>query len=165
MGTASTSGSGLRQGRPRLELPSLERDCMRALWPLGEATVREIRKALAERRPRAYTTVMTIMDRLAQKGIVNRRKVGRAYVYSPNVSAEQARAFAVGQLVENFFGGTPDALEAFLRTGVQQAPPIVEPAERRMVTSPRARPRRADEPATAAESVRPPAARMDDTLL
>ena len=43
------------------------------------------------RRPRAYTTIMTIMDRLARKGVVERRKVSRAYVYRPNLSAEQAR--------------------------------------------------------------------------
>ncbi len=88
---------------------------MRALWPLGEATVREVREAMAGRRPRAYTTVMTILDRLAQKGIVSRRKAGRAYVYRPNVSAEQARAFALGQLVENYFGGEKQALDAYLR--------------------------------------------------
>ena len=51
------------------------------LWPMGEATVREIRDGLAPRRPRAYTTIMTIMDRLARKGVVERRKVERAYKY------------------------------------------------------------------------------------
>ena len=57
---------------------------------------------------------MTIMDRLARKGVVERRKVGRAYVYRPNLSAEEARAQALGQVVENFFGGSREALLAQL---------------------------------------------------
>ena len=88
---------------------------MNTLWPMGEATVREIRDRLAARRPRAYTTIMTIMDRLARKGVVERRKAGRAYVYRPKLSAEDARAQALAQVVENFFGGSREALLA--RTG------------------------------------------------
>src|SRR5271169_5495 len=97
-----------------LDLAPLELDCMNMLWPMGEGTVREIRDALASRRPRAYTTIMTIMDRLARKGVVERRKVGRAYIYRPNLSAEDARAHALGQVIENFFGGSRDALIAQL---------------------------------------------------
>ena len=78
-----------------LDLAPLELDCMNALWPIGEGTVRDIHRALAASRPRAYTTVMTIMDRLAQKGIVTRRKVGRACRYQPRLSAEEARLQAV----------------------------------------------------------------------
>ena len=87
---------------------------MNTLWPMGQGTVREIRDRLAARRPRAYTTIMTIMDRLARKGVVERRKVGRAYIYSPNLSAEDARTQALGQVIENFFGGSKDALLAQL---------------------------------------------------
>jgi predicted transcriptional regulator len=100
--------------RSVLDLAPLELDCMNVLWPVGEATVREIRDRLAERRPRAYTTIMTIMDRLARKGIVERRKVGRAYTYRANLTAEEARAQALGQVVENFFGGSKEALVAQL---------------------------------------------------
>jgi BlaI family penicillinase repressor len=92
----------------------LELDCMNTLWPMGEGTVREIRERLAERRPRAYTTIMTIMDRLARKGIVERRKAGRAYIYKANLSAEDARATALSQVVENFFGGSKEAVMAQL---------------------------------------------------
>jgi BlaI family penicillinase repressor len=95
-----------------LDLAPLELDCMNTLWPVGEATVREIRDRLAERLPRAYTTIMTIMDRLARKGVVTRHKAGRAYVYRANLTAEQARAQAVGQVVQNFFGGSKEALLA-----------------------------------------------------
>ena len=97
-----------------LDMAPLELDCMNALWPLGEATVRDVRLALAESRPRAYTTIMTILDRLAQKKVVSRRKVGRAWVYRPNISAQEARSHAVGQLVNGFFEGSRDALAAHL---------------------------------------------------
>jgi predicted transcriptional regulator len=100
--------------RSLLDLAPLELDCMNTLWPIGEGTVREIRDRLAERRPRAYTTIMTIMDRLARKGVVERRKVGRAYYYRANLSAEEARSQALRQVVENFFGGSSEALLAQL---------------------------------------------------
>jgi predicted transcriptional regulator len=100
--------------RSVLDLAPLELDCMNTLWPVGEATVREIRDLLAPRRPRAYTTIMTIMDRLARKGSVERKKVGRAYIYRPNLTAEEARSQALGQVVENYFGGSKEALIAQL---------------------------------------------------
>jgi BlaI family transcriptional regulator, penicillinase repressor len=100
--------------RALLDLAPLELDCMNTLWPMGQGTVREIRDGLAARRPRAYTTIMTIMDRLARKGVVERRKVGRAYLYSPNLSAEDARTQALGQVIDNFFGGSKEALLAQL---------------------------------------------------
>jgi predicted transcriptional regulator len=98
-----------------LDLAPLELECMNALWPLGEATVREIRAQLSERRPRAYTTVMTIMDRLAHKGLVTRRRAGRAWVYQPGFTVNEARERAVQQLVEHFFAGSADALLAHIR--------------------------------------------------
>jgi BlaI family penicillinase repressor len=96
--------------RSVLDLAPLELDCMNTLWPMGEASVRQIRDQLAGRLPRAYTTIMTIMDRLARKGVVERRKTGRAYVYRPNLSAEEARTQALGQVVDGFFGGSKEAL-------------------------------------------------------
>ena len=100
--------------RAVLDLSPLEIDCLNTLWPMGEGTVREIRERLAPRRPRAYTTIMTVMDRLARRGIVERRKTGRAYIYRANLTAEDARTQALTQIVENFFGGSKDAVIAHL---------------------------------------------------
>lgn len=97
-----------------LDLAPLELDCMNTLWPMGEGTVREIRDRLAERRTRAYTTIMTIMDRLARKGVVDRRKTGRKYIYRPRLSAHEARTHALERVVENFFGGSKESLLAQL---------------------------------------------------
>jgi predicted transcriptional regulator len=110
-----------------LDLAPLELDCMNMLWPMGEGTVREIRDALAARRPRAYTTIMTIMDRLARKGVVERRKTGRAYVYRPNLSAETARAQALSQVIESFFGGSRESLMVHL-DGAQPRPRVIAAA-------------------------------------
>jgi predicted transcriptional regulator len=96
--------------RSILDLAPLELDCMNALWRLGEATVREVHAAVASTRPRAYTTIMTILDRLAQKGVVERQKSGRAWVYRAQLSADQARTHAVVRLVEGFFQGSTEAL-------------------------------------------------------
>jgi BlaI family penicillinase repressor len=100
--------------RRLLDLAPLELDCMNTLWPVGEATVREIRDGLAARRPRAYTTIMTIMDRLARKGVVERVKAGRAYVYRARLTVDDARTQALGQVLENFFNGSKEALVAHL---------------------------------------------------
>src|ERR1700675_510062 len=110
--STSRSGSGPRHSI--LDLAPLELECMSALWPLGEGTVRDIHRQLGISRRRAYTTIMTIMDRLAQKGIVTRRKVGRAYLYRANLSADEARLKAVEKIVAGFFAGSADALAAHL---------------------------------------------------
>jgi len=97
-----------------LDLSPLELDCMNALWPVGEATVRDIQQALYPTRPRAYTTIMTILDRMAQKGIVLRHKSGRAWVYRPNLSAQEARSQALAHLVDGFFAGSSEGLAKHL---------------------------------------------------
>jgi len=97
-----------------LDLAPLELECLSVLWPMGEGTVRDIHRALAAARPRAYTTVMTIMDRLEQKGIVSRTKVGKAFHYQARLSAEEARLKAVEKIVEGFFAGSQEALAAHL---------------------------------------------------
>lgn len=108
--------------RSILDLAPLELDCMNALWRLGEATVRDIHGALAPTRPRAYTTIMTILDRLAQKGVVERQKTGRAWLYKAHLSADQARTRAVARLVEGFFQGSTEALASHLSSLSGSAP-------------------------------------------
>ncbi|HLW81050.1 MAG TPA: BlaI/MecI/CopY family transcriptional regulator [Candidatus Acidoferrales bacterium] len=113
MNVASANGnarSGFTRKRKLLELAPLELDCMTALWRLEEGTVRDIREALASRKPRAYTTIMTIMDRLARKQIVSRRRAGRAWRYQAKLSSQEAREHAIAQVVESFFGGSTEEL-------------------------------------------------------
>ena len=111
-----------------LDLAPLELECLSVLWPMGESTVRDIHRALAASRPRAYTTVLTIMDRLEQKGIVTRRKEGRAFHYQARLSAEEARLQAVRKIVEGFFDGSPEALAAHLSLQGTATPEHFSPA-------------------------------------
>jgi predicted transcriptional regulator len=57
---------------------------MEILWSTGEGNVRDVAKKVE--RPLAYTTVMTTLDRLFKKGLLDRRRFNRAYVYSPRLS-------------------------------------------------------------------------------
>src|SRR5208283_4972505 len=84
---------------------------------------------LSAARPRAYTTVLTIMDRLAQKGIVSRRKSGRAYLYRANLSVEDARVKAVEKIVAGFFSGSSDALIAHLEARGAATRPVSDSTE------------------------------------
>lgn len=59
---------------------------MEAVWRAPPATPADVLKALSGRRPLAYTTVMTVMSRLYEKGLLKRRKLGRAYAYTPKWS-------------------------------------------------------------------------------
>jgi BlaI family transcriptional regulator, penicillinase repressor len=132
--TDESRGAGPRHSI--LDLAPLELECLSVLWPLGEGTVREIHRALAASRPRAYTTVLTIMDRLEQKGIVTRRKVGKAFHYQARLSAEEARLKAVEKIVEGFFDGSREALAAHLSSGASRASPSSQGGAGREFLSP-----------------------------
>jgi predicted transcriptional regulator len=108
--------------------PPLELECLKALWNLGEGNVSQVRQELSGTRPLAYTTVMTVLDRLARKGVISRRKAGRAFLYAPQVSRETLRRVALRQLVDSFFDGSEEALNAWLGAGLP-APDGSKPRE------------------------------------
>jgi predicted transcriptional regulator len=107
--------------------PPLELECLKALWTLGEGNVKDVRRALTESRNLAYTTVMTVLDRLARKGGVARRKVGRSFVYVPVLKREVLRGLAVQDLVNRFFDGSQEALVEHLKNGASEATALSEP--------------------------------------
>ncbi len=74
---------------PRLH--ELEALVMEEVWRLESATVREVMEALNEgaSKSRAYTTVMTIMDRLHRKGLLDRRSERNTYIYTPRLSRDE----------------------------------------------------------------------------
>ena len=71
--------------------PPLELLCLSALWTLEEGDVKAVREMVAQSRPLAYTTIMTVLDRLVRKGMLARRKVGRRFVYAPQATRDAAR--------------------------------------------------------------------------
>jgi len=116
----------MRRGGPREIPPPLELQCLRTLWKLGAANVRQVQQTLAPERNLAYTTVMTVMDRLARKGAVERRKVGRSFVYSPVLTRETLQRLAVRDLVDSLFGGSLEELLAYL-SGRKEGSPANAP--------------------------------------
>lgn len=100
--------------RPRIS--ERELDVMQAIWNHGrEASVGEIHAALQEAgTDLAFTTVQTMLQRLAAKGQVRRRLVGRAYHYAPAVKEPAAARDALRTLVDRFFGGSAAELAAHL---------------------------------------------------
>jgi predicted transcriptional regulator len=95
--------------------PPLEMLCLRALWTLREGNVKEVRTIVAQHRPLAYTTIMTVLERLVRKGKLKRRKAGRAFVYSPEASREAMRRAAIRELLDSLFDGSEDDLIRFLQ--------------------------------------------------
>jgi predicted transcriptional regulator len=90
-------------------IPELERLVMEQLWAQGDGTVRSVREALnadAGQPERAYTTVLTILQRLDAKGLVRRRRTGKTDVYRPALARDEylgARADAeVSELLEQY---------------------------------------------------------------
>ncbi|MGH2536345.1 MAG: BlaI/MecI/CopY family transcriptional regulator [Candidatus Promineifilaceae bacterium] len=80
-------------------LGKLELQIMRIAWERDAVTVRDVLAALAEDRPLAYTTVMTVMGRLAEKGWLTVEKQGRAYLYRATHPRQEAEAEAVGRVM------------------------------------------------------------------
>jgi BlaI family penicillinase repressor len=117
------SGTGRGGGLPELEL-----ECIKVLWDNGPLTVRGIREGLLPRRPLAYTTVLTVLDRLARKGIVTRYKRGRAHVYDAVYSRAAACEAALARLLEHYFGGSRELLLEHLMPGPGAAVPAGTPA-------------------------------------
>lgn len=94
--------------------PPLELLCLKALWSLGQGSVKEVRELVAPDRPLAYTTVMTVLDRLARRGIVTRRKEARAFVYVPEVSRDAMRRLALKEFLDSYFESSQHQLLQFL---------------------------------------------------
>jgi len=102
--------------------PPLELECLRVLWDLDEANVKQVQNTLAARRRLAYTTVMTVLERLVKRKCVSRRKSGRSFVYAALLSRDSVRQLAVKDLVDSFFNGSPDLLRDYLGTPAPALP-------------------------------------------
>src|SRR6266850_7590085 len=104
-------------------LTPLELDIMKAVWRQPPITVRDVQEAIRPSRKLAYTTVMTIMDRLYHKGFLTRKLQTRTHFYEPAIGYTQVRDEAVKALVESFFGGSPEKLQEFLQGENPDLPP------------------------------------------
>lgn len=91
-------------------LGETEMEVLHHVWDMGEATVKQVRKRILEKRQVAYTTIMTVMKNLAEKGYLKYRKEGVTYVYSPAQEPDSVRSNLVKELIKKVFKGSPKEL-------------------------------------------------------
>jgi BlaI family transcriptional regulator, penicillinase repressor len=89
---------------------SAELEILGVLWELGGSTVREVHERLARSRPLGYTTVLKLLQIMAEKGLVRRDESQRAHVYAASIPAEQTQRQLIGDLVARAFGGSASRL-------------------------------------------------------
>ena len=95
-----------------LALGKLERQVLEEAWQRGEVSVRDIYSAFGERI--AYTTLMTTLDRLFRKQILDRRKDGRAFFYSPRVSSGEFEQCIRVDVIDGLLGGGAEGIQPVL---------------------------------------------------
>ena len=116
---------------------------MEVLWGQDSArSVSQVRKQLQSKRPLAYTTVMTLLDKMARKGSVKRFKKGKAYYYQPAVDRSQVLAYLIQDFADCYFNGQIRRLSFILDGAVEARPLKITPARRKPASaSPRPAPR------------------------
>jgi BlaI family transcriptional regulator, penicillinase repressor len=114
--------------RPKHEHPTpAELEVLKLLWDQGPRTVREVMDQLNRRRRRAYTSVMSLLGVMTQKGLLKRRRKGRAYLYEPRVARESTLGRMLQDLLTRAFEGSAALLVARLLS--ESAPSSRELAE------------------------------------
>ena len=93
-------------------LGKLERQVLEEAWRQGEVSVRDIYRAFGERI--AYTTLMTTLDRLFKKNLLERRKDGRAFLYAPLVSPDTFDQGIKEDVIDGLLGNGADGVEPIL---------------------------------------------------
>jgi predicted transcriptional regulator len=101
-----------REPLPQSALGPLEISVMEILWERGESNVRDVVERHGQRL--AYTTVMTTLDRLFKKGLLDRYKVHRSFIYVPKLSRQEWEQKRAGELVAGFLAGPAPSRELLL---------------------------------------------------
>ena len=89
-----------------------ELDVMQVLWERGPSTVAEVRDAIPDEM--AYTTVLTYLRRMEEKGYVSHEEEGRAHRYRPLIERQQVRESALQRLTRRFFDGSTEMVLSYL---------------------------------------------------
>ena len=131
--------SGYRPGKPGLEkvLGSLESEVMEVIWSKGaEVSVRDVYEALVLKREIAYTTVMTIMVRLAEKKLLKKRKEGNAFLFTPAIAKDEFTTQMVDNVVDDLLADFSDAaLASFINRVGNKDRESIEKLEKMLKTA------------------------------
>jgi predicted transcriptional regulator len=101
--------------RPKEEQPTdAELEVLKVLWDRGPSTVRDVMDVLATSRPRAYTSVMSLLNVMTEKGLVKRQPKGRAFIYRARSDRARTLRRMVGRLLGRAFEGSTTQLVAHL---------------------------------------------------
>jgi len=92
------------------QLGETEMEVLHHVWDLGEATVADVRERILDNREIAYTTVMTVLKKLADKGYLDFYKEGRSYVYHAAQQPDAVQHNLLQRLMDKVFHGSPTAL-------------------------------------------------------
>ncbi|MEN6424587.1 MAG: BlaI/MecI/CopY family transcriptional regulator [Phycisphaerales bacterium] len=92
-------------------LGELQRAVLEIVWERGEASVHDVLRQLDQRKKLAYTTALTVLQKLEKAGWIEHRSEGKSYIYTPAVSREQAGAGSVRGFLSRVFEG--DAVAMF----------------------------------------------------
>ena len=95
-------------------LGELQLAIMRILWEEGEATVARVHEALPGDRPRALTTIATMLTKMEKKGVVKHRTEGRQFVFLPTITEDAVTRSMVADLTQRLFSGNVTELVSHL---------------------------------------------------
>jgi predicted transcriptional regulator len=90
---------------------------MNALWDESPASVRQVQERFKAVKPMAYSTVLTMMRILREKGFLASERQGKADLYRPVVTREEVGKRSLGELIDSFFSGSAEALVSQLLNG------------------------------------------------
>ncbi len=93
-----------------ITLTQAELRLMRVLWDRGESTVADMVSATADEGPLAYTSVLTTIRVLENKGYVTHRQDGRAFLYTSSIGEQEASRSEVRHVLQRFFGNSRERL-------------------------------------------------------
>lgn len=99
----SKKSSEIRLGRLELQI-------MNIVWKQGKSTVHDVKDAISKSRKPAYSTILTMMRKLENKGYLQHEVDDRTYVYQATISRQEVRRSMLGDLLERAFEGSPSLL-------------------------------------------------------
>lgn len=113
-------------------LGSLETTVLEALWEHGALSTPDAHALVGVPRELAYTTILTVLQRLTQKGLVARRSRGRSHTYAPALSRDEFAALRGGSLATEFVAVGAGGVAAFLAEAERLDPELVQALRRRL---------------------------------